>query len=166
MEFPNGNVFRRFGEFEDVFFIVLNILRDYPGVLSKFRRNFSKIPIEKLNAHCQIDHIFLILCVGNIILDRQIWFENGYHWDCGVLRAVYHASEDCTFIVEDRVGTFHALGMDKVELFAPGSSHNVQLSPDQDADREVNATFGEALLLFLIIPPGEYHLCKIKSRFL
>lgn len=105
---------------------------------------------------------FLEILFHSILTDRQIWFEHGYRWENGQLRAIYHASDDCKFIIEDRVGTLHAIDLDKVELFAPSGGADIILSPERDSDLSINASFGEALLLFLIIPPGEYHLCNYK----
>lgn len=97
--------------------------------------------------------------------DRQIWFEQGHRWETGTLRAIYHALDDCKFIIEDRVGTLHAKDMDKIELFAPNGDQNIILRREQNSDLEINTPFSEALLLFLIIPPGEYHLCKYFQPF-
>lgn len=100
-----------------------------------------------------------------LMRDRRIWFEQGPRWEVGTLKAVYHVLDDCKFIIEDRVGTIHARDMDKVELFAPDGGQNIILTPEQNSDVEINTPFSEALFLFLVIPPGEYHLCKYSLTF-
>lgn len=97
--------------------------------------------------------------------DRKIWFEQGVRWETGTLRAIYHALDDCKFIIEDRVGTLHAKDMDQIELFAPNGVQNIILKAEHNSDLEINTQCNEALLLFLIIPPGEYELCKYFHSF-
>lgn len=78
-----------------------------------------------------------------------------------MLRAVYHATDDFKLIIEDRVGTLHAVDMDNAELFAPSGGTDILLSPERDSDLSINTSFDEALMLFLAIPPGIYHLCNL-----